>query len=612
MAFSRGAFVPLFLHLCLLVWSAWAKVNVTMPETVEVYLGDTAQILLQYRFDHNESNDFLIQWIVRNEDNSRRRIWYYDNLRGHNVADRNTAYTDRIEMTKDQQSFLLTIEDVQLSDEREFYCQVNGLEARTSLRVFAPPEAPVIEGVTAAISVTNDLPSEVATCVTKNGYPRPKFTWYRNNVPLMADRDDLDMLTLSWESQGLYTVQSTLQYKVTKEDKDAEFSCEVSFLVPGTIRRVKSSSVNVTVHYPTTMAEMWRESPQGLVKEGDTVELRCQGDGNPPSSFNFSREQEQDVDLGSSGDVLILAPVSRKDSGIYQCWPLDGDGHGEVKGEMQLTVHYLDPAVVVPKESELMLKGEDLTASCNALSSLRTSTVWYKDGKQVSQGNTLHLQDATYATTGEYICEVTVPSLPALHTSGSVHIVVQGPPQLVGMEEVKLEEATGRMVNLTCEAHGHPLPSISWSVIGTQNWREVWSRENEHGTQSVASVKVTSDVVAQCNASNDIGAEVKTFLIKALPRDTTTTSFSPAEGSGIIIVVIIVCLLLLANLGGVLYFLQKKGKIHIPCGRSGKQEITKEIANTDDIVVEMKSSARTEDAVLLKAFNGDKQGPDAQ
>ncbi|KAF0023032.1 hypothetical protein F2P81_025013 [Scophthalmus maximus] len=229
--------------------SAGAKVNVTMPETVEVYLGDTAQILLQYRFDHNESNDFLIQWIVRNEDNSRRRIWYYDNLRGHNVADRNTAYTDRIEMTKDQQSFLLTIEDVQLSDEREFYCQVNGLEARTSLRVFAPPEAPVIEGVTAAISVTNDLPSEVATCVTKNGYPRPKFTWYRNNVPLMADRDDLDMLTLSWESQGLYTVQSTLQYKVTKEDKDAEFSCEVSFLVPGTIRRVKSSSVNVTVHW---------------------------------------------------------------------------------------------------------------------------------------------------------------------------------------------------------------------------------------------------------------------------------------------------------------------------------------------------------------------------
>lgn len=39
------------------------------------------------------------------------------------------------------------------------------------------------------------------------------------------------------------------------------------------------------------MVELWKESPQGLVKEGDTVELRCQGDGSPPPSFIFNREQ---------------------------------------------------------------------------------------------------------------------------------------------------------------------------------------------------------------------------------------------------------------------------------------------------------------------------------
>lgn len=42
---------------------------------------------------------------------------------------------------------------------------------------------------------------------------------------------------------------------------------------------------------PTTMVELWKDSPQGFVKEGDTVELRCQGDGNPPPSFIFNREQ---------------------------------------------------------------------------------------------------------------------------------------------------------------------------------------------------------------------------------------------------------------------------------------------------------------------------------
>lgn len=38
----------------------------------------------------------------------------------------------------------------------------------------------------------------------------------------------------------------------------------------------------------------------------------------------------------------------------------------------------LDPAVVMPKDSEVMLKGESLTATCNALSSLETTTVWFK------------------------------------------------------------------------------------------------------------------------------------------------------------------------------------------------------------------------------------------
>lgn len=50
------------------------------------------------------------------------------------------------------------------------------------------------------------------------------------------------------ESSGFYSVQSTLEYKVVKEDKDAHFSCEVSFFVPGAIRTVESNSINITVY----------------------------------------------------------------------------------------------------------------------------------------------------------------------------------------------------------------------------------------------------------------------------------------------------------------------------------------------------------------------------
>ncbi|XP_047463812.1 cell surface glycoprotein MUC18 isoform X2 [Mugil cephalus] len=599
MAFLHTTLLPLFLHMCLLNWSVRAKVEVTMHESVEVYLDDLAEISCQHSFTDTTLPDrVIIQWFVRSVgDSSRTRIFYDDGTQ--QLVDKDTDYSGRIDLVSDQQGSRLRIQNVQISDEKEFVCQVNGLaagnaEGKTHLRVFSPPVAPVIEGVTTGVSITNEQPSQVASCEVQNGFPKPNITWYRNGMSLMPSPGHVNVLTLiTREYSGFYSVQSTLQYKVDKEDADAHFSCEVSFFVPGAIRTVESHSVNITIHYPTTVVELRKESPPGLVKEGDTVELRCQGDGNPPPPFNFNREQEPDVDLDNSGGVLILSSVSRKDSGVYRCRPLDA---ADVKGELQLDVHYLDPAVVVPKHSEVMLRGEDLTATCNALSSLKTSTVWYKDGKKVGQGNTLHLRDATYKTSGEYICEVTVPSLPALHTSGSVQIIVQGVPQLVGSEqEVHLEEAEGRKVNLSCEAQGHPLPTLSWNISGSQNWVEIMSKTNEHMSHSIVSIEVTSDTSAFCTATNGMGTDVQVFSIKAL------------DGSGVIIVVIILCLLLLAFLGSVIYFLHKKGKI--PCGRSGKQEITKEKTTKDDIVVEMKTNTKNEEAVLLKAVNGDKKGP---
>ncbi|XP_029925041.1 cell surface glycoprotein MUC18 isoform X2 [Myripristis murdjan] len=616
MAFLHSSLCLLLVHVCALSRGAWAKVDLAVDDSVEVYLGDSAQISCQYNFSAaSQPSVVMIQWFVRAVGNSSRmRIFYGDD--SQQMVDDNTPYSGRIAVTSDQQASLLAIQDVRLSDEREFFCQVNGLaagnaEGKTHLRVFAPPEAPVIEGVLTGISVTNELPSKVASCEARNGFPKPNITWYRNSTPLLPAQGHVNVLTLvTRESNGFYSVQSTLEYKVLKEDKDAQFVCEVSFSVPGAVRTAESKAVNLTIYYPTTMVELWKESPQGLVKEGDTVELRCQGDGNPPPPFVFSREQDPAVDLESRGNVLMLSAVSRKDSGVYRCRPLDVEPLAEVTGDVQLTVHYLDPAVVVPKDSEVMFKGESLTATCNALSSLKTSTVWYKDGKQVGTGNTLLLQDATYETTGEYVCEVTVPSLPALHTSGFVHIIVQGAPHMHDMDrEVELEEATGRLVNLSCEAHGHPLPSISWSIVGSQGWHEVVSKANEHTAHSVVSVKVTSDISALCNASNDMGTEIKAFSIKAIPMVTSTAPFSPAEGNGVIIVVIILCILLLAILGSILYFLHKKGKI--PCGRSGKQEISKENTTKDDIVVEMKTNPM-EEAVLLKGVNGDKKSPSDQ
>lgn len=70
---------------------------------------------------------------------SRKRIFYGDNT--YNAVDNGTDYSSRIDVLSDQFGTQLIIRDVRLSDEVQFFCQVNALtagntEGKTQLRVF--------------------------------------------------------------------------------------------------------------------------------------------------------------------------------------------------------------------------------------------------------------------------------------------------------------------------------------------------------------------------------------------------------------------------------------------------------------------------------------------
>ncbi|XP_038829445.1 cell surface glycoprotein MUC18-like [Salvelinus namaycush] len=610
MALRMNAFVGLF--LLSLTWkAAWAKVEVNMEDRVEVFLGDTAQITCMFTVSDNH-DDVIIQWYMITKTNIRSRIYYGD--KNIQVVDLDGQFTDKISLNGMGKSseVALTIRDVALEDELEFICQVNGMaagnmEGRTMLKVFASPDRPNIEGVHSGISVSNTNPSKIGSCEAKNGYPRPNITWYRDQSPLQntpGGLTEVSVMTLvTKESSGLYTVQSELYLNVVKEDKDSFFYCEVSYLVPGGTKMTETNKINITVHYPTTSLDVWVESPKGRVKEGDTVEVHCRANGNPQPHFTFMHNMQE---LKSELNVLVLKDVMRLSNGNITCTALDLDTYEETVGHTELFVDYLDPAVLIPKDTHVMARGEELMATCNALSSLPTHTEWFKKGEKVAEGHTLTLKDAVFDMAGTYVCVVKVPSLEGLETRGSLHVHVQGPPEIMESADTVLEEVTEKFLNLSCHARGYPTPVITWSSSDeSQILKEVSHRQTEDGVLSVVSVKVTSDITANCNASNVHGTDSFPFSIKAIVQ-TTSSDPSTTEGSGVIIAVIIICILLLAILGSVLYFLYKKGKI--PCGRSGKQDLTK--PNKDSTMVEMNND-NTEEAVLL-GVNGDKKPPSDQ
>lgn len=61
------------------------------------------------------------------------------------------------------------------------------------------------------------------------------------------------------------------------------------------------------------------------------------------------------------------------------------------------------------------------------------------------------------------------------------------------------------------------LEELQKTYIGVcpQSWQEVVNKAIDHMTQSVVSVLVDSDISALCNASNEMGSEVKLFSIRA-------------------------------------------------------------------------------------------------
>ncbi|XP_037123557.1 melanoma cell adhesion molecule b isoform X3 [Syngnathus acus] len=602
-------------------YTAWAVVEVSMEDRVEVFKGETAQITCMFTSDDGIGG-LTIQWFYVLRTGEKQKIYYQDATM--QVVDRNTQFTDRImvNVTAATGEVVLTIADVQLKDQLEFICLIKSLtdgvsEGRTKLLVFERPNFPTIEGVQTGVFADEDSLSKIGSCEVKNGFPKPNITWYRNNAPLRVSDVVNVVASTTIESSGLFSVRSELSLKVMKEDKDAQFYCEVTYLVPGGTRMTETNPINITVYYPSTAVHVWVESPKGKIKEGDSIIFNCHGNGNMPSSV-FVKHGTTEYEVQSN--MLVLENVTRLQSGDYECISMDTKTYEELSGNTTVFVNYLDPVVVLPNYVE-MAQGEEWKATCNALSSLQTHTAWFKDGQEVSTGHILMLKDVTFDTAGMYKCVVTVPEIDGMEKTATLQVHVKGAPEIIKPEHTDIEESVASTVDLTCHVRGFPAPSVIWTTTDGKILETTSQTEMDDGIHSMVSVEVTSDLTAFCNASNEYGADALAYNIKAIVHITaaaTTTRTSTLssstvqaataippekirkESNGVIIVVIIICILLLAILGSVLYFLYKKGKI---CGRSGKQDLTKEKSGKDNIVVEMKSD--TEDAVLL-GVNGEK------
>ncbi|NWU91641.1 MUC18 protein, partial [Upupa epops] len=582
---------------CLLFCCAAASgLEVSTPAVLEVESEGTARIECNFHIPNNDTFSY-ITWSYMDR-GSFVRLFH---IVGSEVQQQEGT-DPRMSVGED---WALSISRVTLQDAKTFVCQVgagsHGVgEDRTELRVYKVPEDPEITANPAGISVQSSESSQIARCVSRNGFPAPNITWHKNGEQLEENGKVKISLTRTRESSGLYTVTSTLFTPVTRQDRSSLYYCTVHYRQQGRARATESQKVNITVFYPAEHVKLQVMPSSALVKEGDDVKLVCEADGNPAPVFTFYKRGLEDSwqDLSflsdTSSGVLNLHDVNKSSSGLYKCQTLDLDDMRQLEKDVELVVNYIEGVQVRMEPPSPLREGDSVRLSCNAHSPVALDYQWRDaKGKKVADGNQLFLKNLTFETSSNFSCRVLAPSVPGLEQSKQVAVAVQGKPRIVAVSS-PLYVRQDEVVNLTCKAIAHPRPSVRWSINGTTHEYT----ENKH-VGSNLTVRVSHDLLrvgAMCRVSNELGVSEEHIQLLAQK--------SP-ESKGVIIVAIIVCILVVAVLGSVIYFLHKKGKI--PCGRAGKQDITKPEARKDKIVVEVKSDKLSEEAGLLQGANGDKR-----
>uniref|UniRef100_A0A4W5KIH3 Roundabout guidance receptor 2 n=1 Tax=Hucho hucho TaxID=62062 RepID=A0A4W5KIH3_9TELE len=345
-------------------------------------------------------------------------------------------------------------------------------------------------------------------CQPPRGHPEPTTFWRKDKARLDLKGDRVTVrggkLTISSTRKsdaGMYVCVATNMVG----ERDSETAQLSVFERPTFVRR----PVNQVV----------------LVEE--SVELRCQVQGDPPPSLRWRKDDvdiprgRYDIRYEKEDFLLRIKKASAGDQGTFSC--VAENRVGKVEASATLTVREAPQFVVRPRD-QIVAQGRTATFPCETKGNPQPTVFWQREGSQdllfpsqpaqgdsrvsVSVSGELTISSVQRSDAGYYTCQ-------ALTVAGSILAKAQlevadaskdRPPPIIRQGPSNQTQAVGSVALLRCQASGDPEPTVTWlkdglSLLGKDPRMALL----EPGSLQIQSTRLSDSGLYTCVATSSSG-----------------------------------------------------------------------------------------------------------
>uniref|UniRef100_A0A8C7MIU8 Heparan sulfate proteoglycan 2 n=1 Tax=Oncorhynchus kisutch TaxID=8019 RepID=A0A8C7MIU8_ONCKI len=260
------------------------------------------------------------------------------------------------------------------------------------------------------------------------------------------------------------------------------------------------------------------EPQSAALRQGESASFKCRVYGGAePIRLEWKLSNNQplpdNVKVGHYGTVITIADARPSNQGTYNC--VATNLFGITQSIVSLIIRGMSPvATVTPQGPVRVRMGEPINLECQASGEPRPSVTWHRlDSIKLNPRFSIQrVLVARPEDSGTYVCT-------AHNDEGTtetrVEVIVEGAAQVpvtprASVPDPLMVVVEGQSTTLRCDAHGFPVPKITWSKLRAPL---PWRHKVVDNTLILPNVGRADSGEYICNATNSMGTTEVTIML---------------------------------------------------------------------------------------------------